>query len=325
MRICMVGHFDNYDEGVRNVARNLCNELSKDPRVEIIKINLGSLLFNKEIKKFRPEVIHFILSPTLYGILLAKFISFLYPSSKVIISAIHPHVPKFKLLKYFNPDLILVQSEISANLFEYLNFNVDFLSNGVDTNKFKPFSAEKNMLKKKYGIPLDKFIILHLASFKRQRNLDIFKKLQNKDDNLVLLIGRADEKYDEILVSELKASGCLILIEHFSQIEEIINIADCYVFPTNNPKACIETPLSVLEALSCNIPVITTKFGSLPFLFDDGNGIYFVDTEDDIFKKIEYIKNNDISPDNSKMIISFSWQIVANNLLKIYQNLLTRR
>ena len=37
------------------------------------------------------------------------------------------------------------------------------------------------------------------------------------------------------------------------------------MFSTVDPKACIETPLSVLEALSCNIPVITTKFGSLPF------------------------------------------------------------
>ena len=62
MRVCLVGHFDKIDEGVRNVARNLFSELYNNPEIEIIKTDIRSLLFNNKIKEFKPEIFHFVIS-----------------------------------------------------------------------------------------------------------------------------------------------------------------------------------------------------------------------------------------------------------------------
>ncbi|MFU2191313.1 glycosyltransferase family 4 protein [Methanobacterium sp. MZD130B] len=323
MRVCLVGHFDKIDEGVRNVARNLFSELYNNPEIEIIKTDIRSLLFNNKIKEFKPEIFHFVISPTITGIFVAKVVSFFFPCSKVIISAVHPNIPKNRLLKYLKPDLIFVQSDVSSILFEYLDYNVSFLYNGVDIEKFRPINSnfEKQKLKEKYGIPKDKFVILHLASFKKQRNLEIFKKL-NDAEKIVVLIGRPKEKYDKHLIKEMNSSGCIVFIEHFTHIEDFFNLSDCYVFPTVDPKACIETPLSVLEALSCNIPVITTKFGSLPFLFEEGNGLYFVETDEDILKNLDLIKKGGVKLQNRSKVSVFRWSEISKMLLDCYKKII---
>ena len=118
----------------------------------------------------------------------------------------------------------------------------------------------------------------------KERNLDVFKDIQNQDGNLVLIIGRQYENADKQVIDELEEAGCNVWIKHFPDIEEIYNLSDCYVFPTINKKACIEMPLSVMEAMACNLPVITTKFGALPRVFDQTDGLFFVDENKDIYK-----------------------------------------
>jgi len=71
----------------------------------------------------------------------------------------------------------------------------------------------------------------------------------------------------------LKKYGFRIIDEYVPNIEEIYNLADCYVFPTFKRHNCIDMPLSVMEAMACNIPVISTKFGGLPKIFKEGNGL----------------------------------------------------
>lgn len=322
MRVCLVGHFENsLDEGVRNVGRHIAEKL-EGIGIGVKKINVSSISEWKEIRDFRPDIIHFILSPTLSGLIVAKFISSLRSKAKTVISAPHPTIPNWKLLKLFKPDLILVQSGESERLFRSIGYQTEFLPNGVDTDKFKPVDLKtKEKLRDKYGIPHDKFVILHLASLKKERNLDLLKKIQKQDENFVLIIGRKNEKIDKQVVKKLKDMGCTVWTKHFSNIEEIYNLADCYVFPTINKKACIEIPLSILEAMSCNLPVITTKFGALPRIFREGDGFTFIEREEDFHRTIEAIKNG-IKSKTREKVLPYSWENIAKRLVEIYEKLL---
>jgi len=322
MRVSLVGHFaDSLDEGVRNVGKYIAIELKKRG-IEVKKINVSLISQWMEIRDFRPDIIHFILSPTLSGLISAKFISSLRSKAKTVISAPHPTIPNWKLLKLFKLDLILVQSEESERLFRSIGYQTEFLPNGVDTDKFKPVDLEtKKKLRDKYGIPHDKFVILHLASLKKERNLDFLMKIQKQDENFVLIIGRENEKINKQVVKELKDMGCTVWAKHFSDIEEIYNLADCYVFPTINKKACIEIPLSLLEAMSCNLPVITTKFGALPRIFKEGNGLFFVEKEEDFLKAIETIKNG-MEIKTREKVLPYSWENTGKKLVRIYEELL---
>lgn len=322
MKLGIIGHFsDNLDEGVRNVGKSMFKEISKKDNIYSKKIEINSVINWLKLIQFNPDILHFFLTPTSIGIIIAKIMCF-FSHSKCIISAIHPNVKNLKVLKFFKPDLILVQTKKSEEFFKSLGFRTDYLLNGTDIEKFRPFDDEnKNKLKKKYGVPNTKFIILHLASLKRERNLEIFKLLQENDANQVIIIGRENEKYDEELVKELRESNCEVWIKHFPQVEEIYNIADCYIFPTLDNKACIESPLSILEAMACNLPIITTNFGSIPEIFDKSDEIIFVNNEQEIIDAVEKIKEN-TELNTRKLIIKYSLENIVQNTILIYENML---
>jgi glycosyltransferase involved in cell wall biosynthesis len=323
MKVCLIGHFnDNLDEGVRNVGKSIAKELESQG-IEVKKINFSSFFCWKEAIEFHPDIIHFVLSPTLIGIIFAKFISIMNYKSKTLISAIHSSIPKWKLLKLFKPDLVLVQSEDTEKIFDAIGFKTEFLPNGVDIDKFKPVDFKtKHKLREKFGIPPDKFVVLHLASLTKERNLDVLIKCQEKEGNQVLIIGREKENFDKDVVNKLQRAGCIVWVKHFSNIEEIYNLSDCYVFPTINKRACIETPLSVLEAMSCNIPIVTTKFGSLNRILKHNEDVFFVDNDKEFNDCIELIKNKEIR--TREKVITYSWKNVVLQIRKNYERLLCR-
>lgn len=310
------------DEGVRNVGKSLACEL-KNVSLDVSILNMSSLSTLKEIFFTKPDILHYVLSPTEEGIITAKLMSLLSPRSKTVISAVHPAVSQWKILKFTKPRIVLVQSKESERLFQDIGYKTSFLANGVDINKFYPVDVQKKMaLREKYGIPVDKFVILHLASIKEGRNLSIFKDLQKIEGNICLIIGRENDNSDKNVINSLIESGCTVWIKHFSNIEEIYSLSDCYLFPTVKKTACIETPLSVLEAMACNLPVITTNFGSLPEMFAPGNGLFFIKSDEDYYRFIDQIKNNLINVRTRDLITNYSWEEIVKNILMIYEELL---
>jgi glycosyltransferase involved in cell wall biosynthesis len=316
MKLCLVGHFTQYpDEGVRNVAIQIAKTLEHNG-LNVKKINVSESSYWREIKAFRPDIIHFILSPTLSGFIIAKFISFLHPKAKSIISAIQPDVPSWKFLSLFRPDIVLLQSYESEKVFKLIGCQTIFLPNGVDIEKFEPVDVKtKQELRKKYAIPDDKFIILHVASLKKERNLDIFKKLQQYEENQVMIIGRTGEKVEVEVMRELQNAGCIVWIKYLANIEEIYALSDCYVFPTLNRRYAIEMPLSVLEAMACNLPILSTRFGALPRVFKEGDGIFFVENESDFLIALDEVKTRE-------KVLPYSWENNAKKIEDIYEVLL---
>lgn len=318
MKVCLVGHFsDNLDEGVRNVGKSIAKEL-RLKGIDVLTIDAGSVKNLKVIHDFKPQVLHFILSPTKYGILLAKLYSLLFFRSKVIISAVHPDVQASPLMKLLSPDLVLVQSHASDAAFRSIGYKTEFLYNGVNLNKFQPVTpAEKSRLRQKYGIPPGKFVLLHLASLKKERNLSVLTSIQN-EENHVLVVGREKDNSDAEVIAELQNAGCTVWVKHFDTIEDLYNLSDCYIFPTVNKKACIETPLSVTEAMACNLPVITTRFGALPGMFSDVPGLYYAENSEEILKAIQIIKK-DPEAYTRENVAGYSWERITSQLCTIYE------
>ncbi len=326
MKVAVVSHFENIDEGTRIVAKEIAKNLERRG-LHVKKVNISSRQALWVVRKFQPDVTHFILSPTVFGLIFSKIVSLSYPKTRTVISAVQSAIPKKKIVSAFRPDIILVQSEESEIMYKDLGFNTLFLPNGVDTAKFKPVSMDKKLeLRKKYDLPLDKFIVLHLASMKRKRNLEVFKTIKKHiPDVEIVIVGRDNEKnIDWKLVKELRGYGCKVWIKHFSRIEEIHQLADCYVFPTTDKTASIETPLSVLEAMACNLPVITTKFGALPRMFDGGDGLFFVESKKDIVNLIRnlQIEQHSIKIKNREKVMKYSWDLIVSKLVSTYKKLI---
>jgi glycosyltransferase involved in cell wall biosynthesis len=324
MKICLIGHFSGHpDEGVKNLAFNLYKELSKSH--EVMKIDIRKILkYWKDFKKFDPEIIHFIVGPsTVLSFVISKVLSLYCKNAKVIMSAPQLGYLHFKkLISILKPDLMLIQSWESEKLFTDLGCKTRFLPNGVDIEKFIPVQREaKYRLREKYGIEQDKFVILHVGHIRKNRGILSLKKLV-ENDNQVLIVGSTATSIEKEVYQNLKESGCLIIVNRFKNIEEIYALSDCYIFPTIDKFSCIETPMSILEAMSCNLPVITTKFGALPRIFEEGEGLIFVEKEEDFFEVIGKIKNNDMGIKTRGKIFPYSWENIARRLEGIYNELL---
>ncbi len=321
-RLCLVGHFTSRpDEGVRNLAANLAVVLAKKHTVTTVNI-LDPLAWIR-VRTFRPDIIHYIISPTVGGLLLARVIAGVNPGARTVVSAPHPaRLPNNRWMAWLKPDLVLVQSDAAEKMFRQLGYRTHFLPNGVDTVRFAPVAGErKRALMQKYGIAQEKFVILHVASLKRGRNLEVLAKLQQDRQNQVVIIGRQGEKRDENLVRELKEAGCLVITEYLPEIEQLYALADCYVFPTLDHRYCIETPLSVLEALACNLPVVTTPFGALPRLFSEGGGLTFARQEAGIIRAVNAVKVENQPVRTREKVLAYGWEELVQQLEAIYRQI----
>ena len=323
----MVGHFEVDpicgDIGTKKVTAYLADELSKHHQV--MRLNIRNIGNWHRVRQFEPEIIHFILGPaTIWSFAAMKMLSLCYRRAKTVLLATLPIFSCSKLATFSKPDLVLVQSHHAEEAFAQLGCQTQFLPNGVDTGRFTPVSeAAKQKLREGLALDTDKFIILHVGPLKRSRNVQLLSRVQEKD-NQVVIIGR--HPIERELYQALKAKGCLIWDKYFTNIENIYQLSDCYVFPVLSVEkpASIELPLSVLEAMSCNIPVITTRFRSLSELFAEGDGLVFAEEETDLLEGVERIKAGKEVVKTREKVLPFTWTKVCQRLDGVYEQLLTQ-
>ena len=334
MNICIIGEYtSDLDEGYKNIAFHLSEELSKNH--EVMRLNVKkiySIALWKNVKEFEPQIVHYLTAPTLSSFIVLKLIKKYCKNTKIVISSLHPYSLKLlrnpvlrRFISLIKPDLILTQSYEVEAILRKIKCNIEFLPNGVDTERFVPISEDvKEKLREKYGIDKEKFVILHVGHIRGVRGLQIFNKIQKEDENnQVIIIGSAYFKRDEELYETLKNNGCIIWNSYFKNIEEIYALADCYMFPVTKGNS-IFMPLSVMEAMACNLPVITTKFEGLNRCFIEGNGLIFANNVKDVYKKIEKIKENGSEIKTREEILPYSWSNIIKNLEKNYHSLSQR-
>lgn len=84
-------------------------------------------------------------------------------------------------------------------------------------------------------------------------------------------------------------------------------------------------PLSVLEAMSCNLPVVTTKFGALPRIFKEGDGLIFVEKKEEFISAVEKIKSAGMSIKTRDNVLQYSWEKIAERMEGVYEELIGQR
>ena len=325
MKICLVGEYSGrLDEGMKNITFYLTRELSKHNKV----LNLNpkaalSLGFWRKVKNFRPHIIHYIPGPSLQSFILARALALNYGRAKVVMSAFHPAISSFskRFIPSLKPDIVLIQSYRTEKMLSDLDCRTAFLPSGVDVKKFSTVSAiTKDKLREKYGIDRKKFIVLHVGHLNKGRNLQVLGQLQ-VEGNQVLIVGSTSTKVDRGICRQLERKGCIIWENYCDRIEEVYALADCYTFPTLDALNSIELPLSVMEAMACNLPVVSTRFGALDRIFSEGDGLFFVETETEFVDRLEKLKAGGIEVKTREKVLPYSWENVGARMEEIYSEL----
>jgi len=322
-----------FDEGIKNFAYHLIKELSNDNKVlafslqsrqtdekYIRKVNNSFLNSNLlcKIKRFIPNVIMYIpySSATFFSLLRGRVLQLLFGKSKVVLFNLQPRKYSFPfnfLVRVVKPHLLFVLSGKTYNTYKSFGFNVKSIPVGVDVDKFAYSSETKKELRDKYNLPLNKFTILHVGPIRMRRNIGDLISIQKKRDIQVVLAGSTSTIKERYFEKNIVNSGIKIIDYYIESIEEIYQLADCYIFPVESETGCIEIPLSVLEAMACNLPIITKRYGGLPELFNEGNGFFYYKNRTEIEEKINLLKSVTIK--TRKMVESYSWKNVTNRIM----------
>ena len=330
MRICLLSEYSGkVDEGLRNTAFYLEGKLSQNHDILHLCVlpstKLLSIIFWQKLFSFKPHIINFIPGPSLKALALLKLIKILLPKVKTVVLASHPFFSQLgrRLIPLFKPDLVLTPYKMEDPTFSGTGCRTRFLPNGIDLNRFTPPSPqEKGRLRQQYNLDENKFIALHVGSVDKGRNVLFLNRLQQINGTQVVIAGSTSLPMDPEVHAALNEGGCIVWREYFPNVAEIFQLVDCYVFPTRHWRKCMELPVSVLEAMACNLPVIATPYKALPQLFQAGGGLMFADTDEKFLELFCQIKETMPVTRTREKVQSYAWDNVIPRLEQIYHELL---
>jgi len=331
-----------FDEGAKKcllaLYNNLLNlreylfvtDLKNDVNgLKVEKIVLGKLFSQYQLKslldKHSPNFIIYLpkASYTFNSLLRAKILKVLSKQSKIVVVGFQRR--KFNMifkffLRFMKPDLLFVFDDYTNRFFSARGFNIKKLPPVVDLNRFIPVNKDiKFALRSKYGFNFSKKIILHVGHIKTTRNIASFISIQNTGKFQVVLVGSTSTRQDNKLKGKMRDAGIIVIDSYIENIEEIYQLADIYVFPVRREDSAIDMPLSVLEAISCNLPIVTTRFGALPDYFSEDNSFKYFDFDNQLLDKINNIDLVNIN--NCEKVKDYSWDNFANTIIDEYKKL----
>lgn len=184
---------------------------------------------------------------------------------------------------------------------------------GIKADKFVPVSKDQQkMLKQKHGFDPTKPLVIHVGHCSKGRGLEDFVKIHTAQ-RMVVASGMFE---DENVVRVLNDAKVKIHKGYLENVEEVYQMADAYLFPTRSAEFVISIPLSVMEALSCGVPVIGYKsFENLNEITGSEGAITLVDNAEQLDKVLpEVIKKKS---DHSLLEKTGSWGNVAQSVLRM--------
>jgi N-acetyl-alpha-D-glucosaminyl L-malate synthase BshA len=160
----------------------------------------------------------------------------------------------------------------------HIERDIRVVYNFIDFERFRKTNKEHF---KKIIAPQGERIIAHTSNFRKVKRVEdvvyIFKKILDEIPSKLLMIGDGPERQNcEQLCRELGICDEVRFLGRQDPIEELLAICDLFVIPSENESF----GLAALEAMACEVPVISSNSGGLPevnlhgvtgFLSDAGN------------------------------------------------------
>jgi glycosyltransferase involved in cell wall biosynthesis len=130
--------------------------------------------------------------------------------------------------------------------------------------------------------------------------------------------GRESER----LHRELWSRGVIVIDGYVPEVEELYRLADCYVFPTVSSDSAVAVPLSILEALASDLPVVSTAFGALTERFGRVPGLELVEHPALLPDRVLAVCGSGVR--TRHLVEAYSWDSIAARLVDLVGQLQDR-
>lgn len=277
--------FDEFDVHLLVIRKPLNNfiERSVDPRVKIIYLNKGMGFdiktvwrANRVLKRIKPDVIHTHLQSFMY---VAWYVMFhrvrmlhtVHNTPEEESKGLRRKVLRF-LFKRGKAIPVGISDTITAKIKTlYAVDRCETIYNPVDTRRFFPANCEEE--RKTFRI----ITIGRMTSIKNQAFLiETFATYHKRNPNSELMVLGDGPLREELvaLTERLECLSCISLPGVVSDVRDRLVSSDVFVLTSLYEGL----PMTVLEAMACGLPVVSTDVGGIRDIVAD-NGI-LIDTPD---------------------------------------------
>ena len=144
----------------------------------------------------------------------------------------------------------------------HIQKDIHVIPNFID---FSRFTKQKKEHFKKAIAPLNEKILVHTSNFRKVKRVEdvvkVFALIADKIPSKLLLIGDGPERTNiELLCRETGVCDRITFLGKQEQIEEILSVCDLFLLPSETESF----GLAALEAMACEVPVISTNTGGIP-------------------------------------------------------------
>jgi N-acetyl-alpha-D-glucosaminyl L-malate synthase BshA len=155
---------------------------------------------------------------------------------------------------------------------------IDVVPNFIDPARYE--AARGGPGAQRWGKPGER-LLLHISNFRPvKRVLDVvkvFERIRHKVPSRLILVGDGPDRGKvEQYCRENRICGGITFIGSLPLIEEVLVGADLFLLPSENESF----GLAALEAMSCEVPVITSNAGGIPEVVVHGETGYMCDVGD---------------------------------------------
>jgi glycosyltransferase involved in cell wall biosynthesis len=231
-----------------------------------------------------------------------------------------------KLLSRQGSRVIVPSNFVKKELLKNISLSaehVDVVPLGYDANLFKPHTEEqKHDLLKSYGIKEP--YILFIGSLFQYKNIgtliDAFREIKNRIPHSLVVIGKKD-----LARENLEETTRVHYLDYVNNrdLPKFYSYAEVYV----NPSLVEGFGITVLEAMACGTPVISSHGGSLPEVVGKAGIFFNPENSSELGEKIlAVIQNNNLRKElrekGFRQIKKFSWDNTSQNIFNSCKEIL---
>jgi len=159
-----------------------------------------------------------------------------------------------------------VSEDLKRETFQYFKITneIEVIPNFIDLQKFK---KQKKDHFKKAICPDGEMLVVHTSNFRKVKRVDdvinIFANIHREIPAKLLMIGDGPERTKaESLCRELNICDDVRFLGKLEAVEEVLSVADLFLMPSEKESF----GLAALEAMACEVPVISSNTGGIPEL-----------------------------------------------------------
>lgn len=214
-----------------------------------------------------------------------------------------------------------VSESLKADTYQQFKITkeIEVIPNFVDLEVFK--RQEKAHFRTAI-CPNGEKLLVHTSNFRKVKRvqdvMEIFSKVRKQIPSKLLLIGDGPERVNmERLCRELNICEDVRFLGKLGAVEEVLSIADVFLMPSEKESF----GLAALEAMACEVPVISSNTGGIPELNLHGitGFVSNVGDVDDMVKNTLHILKDNHLEEFRKHALERAQHFQLSNILPLYE------